>query len=410
MTAFALVFIMPGCLVDKLGGAFEHEPDELREGLSPDAKALIARASEEVDPKRRFDYHTHIIGSGDSGSGCYINQHMLTWAHPYARFRFLVYASASGVKNLEKGLDRQYMDRLVRLVRNIDGHGRHLVLGLDQYHTRDGRPDPNRTEYYVPNPYAAEIAQRHPDLFLSAVSIHPYRSDALEALTKWAKKGARVVKWIPNAMGIDPSDKRCGHFYDIMRQHQMILLTHTGDEKAIEAEGDQKYGSPLLLRKALDKGVKVIMAHAASLGENADLDSPQGEPVHNFNLFMRLMDDKRYEGLLFADISATLQYNRVDRVLETLLKRADLHHRLVNGSDYPLPAVNVLIRLGKLEKVGLITEQERAWLKEIYHYNPLLFDFVLKRTVKLRGAKQGFPPSVFMLNNALAPLSDEILI
>jgi len=44
---------------------------------------------------------------------------------------------------------------------------------------------------------------------------------------------------------------------------------------------------------------------------------------------------------------------------------------------------------------------ERAPLNEIYHYNPLLFDFVVKRTVKLPGTGKKFPPSVFMTNASL---------
>jgi len=59
----------------------------------------------------------------------------------------------------------------------------------------------------------------------------------------------------------------------------------------------------------------------------------------------------------------------------TLLKRQDLHSRLVNGSDYPLPAINSLIWTRSLVRSGFITAEERQSLNEIYDYNPLLFDF-----------------------------------
>ena len=32
--------------------------------------------------------------------------------------------------------------------------------------------------------------------------------------------------------------------------------------------------------------------------------------MHNFDLFLRLMDEKRYEGLVFGEISAMTQFNR----------------------------------------------------------------------------------------------------
>jgi mannonate dehydratase len=124
--------------------------------------------------------------------------------------------------------------------------------------------------------------------------------------------------------------------------------------------------------------------------------------VDNFDLFLRLMDEKRYEGLLFGEISAMTQFNRSGKPLRTMLAREDLHERLVNGSDYPLPAVNLLIRTRPLVKQGYISGEQGDWLKEIYDYNPLLFDFVLKRTLKLPGASKGFPASIFMTNSSLS--------
>src|SRR6185503_3734461 len=109
---------------------------------------------------------------------------------------------------------------------------------------------------------------------------------------------------------------------------------------------------------------------------------------------------KRYEGLLFGEISAMTQFNRAEK-LKTILAREDLHERLVNGSDYPLPAVNILIRTGALMKQGYLTADERNRLNEIYDYNPLLFDFVLKRTLKLPGTDKRLPAKVFITNSAL---------
>lgn len=197
-------------------------------------------------------------------------------------------------------------------------------------------------------------------------------------------------------MGIDPADPRCDPFYKKMRELDLILLSHGGEEKAVQAEEDQKLGNPLLLRRALDHGVRVIVAHCAGLGQNEDLDDRDKQRRPNFDLFIRLMDDKKYEGLVFGEISAMTQFNRCGNPLTTIIEREDLHERLVNGSDYPLPAVNVLIRTRTLVKNGYITAVERQCLNEIYDYNPLLFDFVLKRTIKLPGTRKRLPASIFM--------------
>jgi uncharacterized protein len=388
------------CLIHFIGGAFKHQPDELSDRISSKAADLIKRAFNDIDSSRLVDYHTHIAGIGTSPSGAFINPKMRSWAHPFHHLKFKVYLSAAGVADVDKA-DTQLVARLVNLVKNISHHGKHRLLAFDKNYFPDGTENLEKTEFYVPNDYAFALAEQHPELFIPTISVNPYRPDALTELERWARRGARVVKWLPNAMGINPADPKCDPFYQKMKELDLILLSHGGEEKAVEAQEDQKLGNPLLLRRGLDHGVKVIVAHCAGLGENEDLDHAEKKLRSNFDLFMRLMEDKRYEGLVFGDISAMTQFNRIGKPLTTILEREDLQERLVNGSDYPLPAINVLIRTTPLVKNGYINAAERDVLNEIYDYNPLLFDFVLKRTMKLPGTNRRLPASIFMTNSAL---------
>ena len=344
------------CLLHHIAGAFNHQPEQLRDRLSPKASDLVKRAFDDIDPSRLVDYHTHVVGIGKGGTNAFVNPKMLTWRRPFDRLKFKVYLSAGAVTDVEHA-DEQIIERLVRLVSNIEGHGKYRLLAFDKNYHRDGTANLAKTEFYVPNDYVFTLVKRYPDLFEPVISVNPYRADALDELERGAKRGARMVKWLPNAMGIDPSDSLCDPFYQKMKELDLVLLSHGGEEKAVEAKEDQRHGNPLLLRRALDHGVKVIVAHCAGLGDNEDLDDPQRKRVPNFDLFLRLMDDKRYEGLLFADISAMTQFNRIGKPLTTILQREDLHERLVNGSDYPLPAINVLIRTGALRKQGYITRR-----------------------------------------------------
>ena len=388
------------CLLHHIGGAFTRKPEELKDGVSRKAADLIKRAFNDIDPQRLIDHHTHVAGIGTGNTNTFVNPKMRTWAHPFHHLKFKVYLSAAGVQDVCRA-DSELAQRLANLVRHIDNHGKHRLLAFDKNYHPNGSVNLEKTEFYVPNEYVFALAEQHPDLFVPNISVNPYRTDALTELEKWARRGARIVKWLPNAMGIDPSDPRCDPFYQKMKQLDLILLSHGGEEKAVEAAEDQKLGNPLLLRRALDHGVKVIVAHCAGLGENPDLDSPDKRLRHNFDLFMRLMEEKRYEGLVFGEISAMTQFNRIGKPLTTVLEREDLHERLLNGSDYPLPAINVLIRTRPLVKGGYINANERASLNEIYDYNPLLFDFVLKRTLKLPGTNKRLPAAVFMTNPAL---------
>jgi predicted TIM-barrel fold metal-dependent hydrolase len=388
------------CLVNHIGGAFTRRPEELKDSVSWRAADLIKRSFGDIDPARLVDHHTHVAGLGAGGTDAFVHPKMRSWMHPFHHLKFRVYLSAAGVEDVDWA-DAELIQRLANLIKHIEHHGKHRLLAFDKNYRPDGSVNLDKTEFYVSNEYVFALAEQYPDLFVPNISVNPYRSDAVQELEKWAVRGARIVKWLPNAMGIDPSDPRCDVFYQKMKELDLILLSHGGEEKAVEAEEDQKLGNPLLLRRALDHGVKVIVAHCAGLGDNQDLDSPGQKRVANFDLFMRLMDEKRYEGLLFGEISAMTQFNRMGKPLTTILQREDLHERLLNGSDYPLPAINVLIRTRPLVKAGYITAAERESLNEIYDYNPLLFDFVLKRTIKLPGTDKRLPASVFMMNTGL---------
>ena len=390
-------------LLKHLGGAFSHQPSELKSGLSPGASDLVKRAFDGIDPARLIDYHTHVVGTGAGGTGNFIHPKMQTLRHPFHRFKFNIYLSAAGIENLEHA-DREFIMRLADLARNIEHHGKYQLLAFDKNYNRDGTVNLEKTEFYVSNEYVFTLAEEFSDIFVPTISIHPYRRDALEELEKWARHDvprAHMVKWLPNAMNIDPSDPVCDPFYEKMKELDLVLLSHGGEEKAVEAEEDQKLGNPLLLRRALDHGVKVVIAHCAGMGENEDLDDPQKPLVSNFDLFMRLMEDERYEGLVFGEISAMTQFNRAGAPLRTVLERRDLHARIINGSDYPLPAINALIWTRQLRRLGYITSRERSSLNEIYDYNPLLFDFALKRHLKAPRTNERLPASVFMMNPAL---------
>jgi predicted TIM-barrel fold metal-dependent hydrolase len=371
------------CLIHMVAGAFKHEPEALGSKLSDGARRLVEQAFADVDPGGLRDYHVHMVGLGTDGSGMTVNPKMLSWRYPLFRIRTAVYQSGARVTDFAHA-DRQYVERLVRLIGSVEGHGKAHVLAFDHYYNADGSINHAKTNFYTPNEFVCGLAEQYPDVFAPTISVHPYRPDALQELEKWARRGVRFVKWLPNAQGMNAADPRCDGYYRMMKQYNMTLLTHVGEEQAVAAAEDQAFGNPLLFRRPLEMGVKVIMAHCASLGENEDFDHP-GNKVKSFALFMRLMDDPRYADLLYGDLSAMTQFNRLPGPMTEILRRQDLHDRLVDGSDYPLPAINIVIQTRALVKHGLITREERRFLNEIYHCNPLLFDYVVKRTLRLPG-------------------------
>jgi mannonate dehydratase len=147
--------------------------------------------------------------------------------------------------------------------------------------------------------------------------------------------------------------------------------------------------NPLHVRALLERGVRVIVAHCASLGHAPDLDRHSAPEVPAFELFARLMEERSFEGRLFGDISAVFQRNREPAVWQVLLERAHWHARLLHGSDYPLPGLKWLTSLPKLRAAGLLAEADEAPLAELREHNPLLFDLALKRSLRLGGGRSG---------------------
>ncbi len=114
-----------------------------------------------------------------------------------------------------------------------------------------------------------QLSAAYPDVFMPVASVHPYRPDAVQQLERWAGKGARMIKWLPNSsarmqqqqrgavrakrrsmahtaalafllspfdsMGINPSSPLCAPFYAAMRRLGLVLLTHTGVEHSVDA-------------------------------------------------------------------------------------------------------------------------------------------------------------------------------
>lgn len=399
----ALVLLVVGgaCIaLRSLGAASSRPAADFGAQASPAARELARRAFEGLDPARILDHHAHLAGIGTDGSGCGVDERVFSWLHPKKRVQFLFYLDAAGVRERAHA-DREMVQRLSELCARSPVPLRCALLAFDHACGPDGSLDAEHSELYVPNEWTARIAAEDPAHFLAACSVHPHRPDALAELARCAARGQKLVKWLPNSMGIDPADPRCDAFYAALVAHGMTLLVHTGEEQAVDGGAAQQYGNPLRLRRALERGVRVIAAHCGSLGEGEDLDRPGHQAQSNFDLWLRLMGET-HPGELWGDISAVSFRNRDERVLRTLLERTDLHARLLYGSDWPLPALRVLVGSARLEELGFLTHAERLALDEIYDFNPLLADFALKRT--LHGAHgERFAERVFQAREWLVP-------
>ena len=318
---------------------------------------------------------------------------MLSLASPGQYARRLFFLNAGCAHDAKDSVDRAYVERLHNLLDGMPGT-KIMLLAFDRAHDERGEPDAEHTAFYVPDAYARDMTRAHPQYFEWAASVHPYARDALERLGEAKREGARAVKWLPAAMGIDPASPKCDRFYQSLVRNDLPLISHAGEERAVLGRDAHDYGNPLRLRRALDAGVRVVIAHCASMGSDRDLDRGESGPyVDSFALFARLMQRKEYENRLYGDISAMTQINRAGPALKRIIEDESWHARLVNGSDYPLPGVMPLFSVEHLVSIGLLSASFSAVLTDIRRHNPLLFDFVLKRA--LRSGGKALPAGVF---------------
>lgn len=356
--------------------------------------ALVQAAWAGIRQELVWDCHAHIAGVGDGGSGIVVHPDMGKFYHPLQYVQKVAYMNAGCAHDADGNVDTVYVERMRNLLDGMPVGYKLVLLAFDWFYDENGKANPGRSTFYVPNDYAQKIARNWPERFEWMASIHPYREDAIAALEEAARAGARGVKWLPAAQGMNPASPRCHAYYDALARLKLPLLVHCGEEKAVHGGDTQHYGNPLHMRAALDRGVKVIVAHCASLGEDVDIDrGQQGPRVASFELFARLMDDPQYRGRLFGDISAVTQINRGGEVLRTLLEKQEWHAHLLHGSDYPLPGVMPLYSTDLMIELGLLPAAHRETLVAIRRHNPLLYDFVLKRHLASRG--KSFAASVF---------------
>lgn len=304
----------------------------------------------------KIDVHVHLAGVGTQGSGC--------WISPAFRrrptFRALRWLHGITRRQMRESVDQDWAERIARGVAESE-LDRAVVLGFDGVYDARGELDRKRSQMIVPPSWVFEACRRHPDRLLPGPSIHPLRPDALELLEECIRRGAVLLKWLPSAQNIDPSDPRLRAFYRRMADARLPLLVHSGGGEQTFAEVAPELSDLARIRAPLEAGVPVVCAHA-------------GTPVHLSRdrdqrpLLRELL--RRYPHL-WLDNSGISNPSRFAH-LPAVAADPELAERTLYGSDFPVPT-NAVYYVGRL---GL----RRTWRLE-RERNPLQRDIDIKRAL-----------------------------
>ena len=160
-----------------------------------------------ADTSKPLDFHVHIVGTGASGTGC--------WLRVGVMHRPLAAMMLRGIgmppDSFERNFDALYAEHLLAQVRQ-SSLGAAMILAHDEVYDSGGQRRPDLGSFHVPNSYVLQLAREHPE-FLPAVSIHPARPDALDELDRCLADGAVAMKCLPNCHNIDCNDRRFTKFW-----------------------------------------------------------------------------------------------------------------------------------------------------------------------------------------------------
>lgn len=279
-----------------------------------------------------IDIHVHLAGVGHGGTGCWMSQQ---------KWNSLVYRILRRMLGLsglpaDADVDLAYLQRLEGDLAAAARQGlldAAVVFPHERIYCDDGTLA-DKQEMYIPNDYALACAARSIQRggqgpgrwrLIPAMSVHPYRADALDETARCIAAGSAAMKWLPSSQNIDPRDSRCRAIFELLACHGLPLIAHTGSEHTV-CVTRKDLADPDILIPALDAGVTVIMSHCATASLPWEKDFSR-----------RFIELARAYPNCYGDTSALTSPGR-SHYLRRLLG-AGLADKLVHGSDYPVPPI-----------------------------------------------------------------------
>jgi hypothetical protein len=190
------------------------------------------------------------------------------------------------------------------------------------------------SDLYSSNSFIRDLCRRHPERFLFGASVHPYRSNAVACVEEVFAAGACLLKWMPQHHNINPADPRTRAVLRACARLGLPVLVHVGEEFTLTTQ--RPAYAPLrpfleVLRELRRDGVMpiTIVAHAATPV------LPWGDRHSHRDLLTALAGEFAHAPL-YADISALTTLAK-SGFLCNLLRRPELHHKLLFGTDFPVP-------------------------------------------------------------------------
>lgn len=274
---------------------------------------------------KTIDIHTHLLSSD------------VAFQRSYDKLALRFFAKKFGMnpKALAHDPYGEYTRALVESVRSSQHVKKIVLFGVDDRVDDAGKSLHKDITVCVTNEDVAALYQGNEDVIIPFFSINPNRPDALDLIDRYADAGFRGAKFLQNYWGVDTREARYRPYFDKLSQRGLPLIVHVGSESSVHSY--KSCESIEMLDHPLDAGVQVICAHMALSYELRRIFKAFSKnPKHYNDEYYILIDMLKKHPNLYADISALLTPVRA-KVLRHLSHQSDIHHKLLFGTDFPVP-------------------------------------------------------------------------
>jgi predicted TIM-barrel fold metal-dependent hydrolase len=294
---------------------------------------------------KTIDVHIHLAGTGCNCSGC--------WISPKFRRRYTIkilqILHKISTRQMNLTIDQDWGEMVSELLRSsaVD-YG--VVLGFDgTVDPKSGTVNRLTSQMIIPPSWVFSLCRKHKNL-LPGPSINPHASNALDILEECIENKAVLIKWLPSAQLINPSDLSLRSFYQRIADAEIPLLIHCGGERTFQSL-DPSLNDVERLEMPLSFGVKVICAHSAT----RVLGSRERDQIPELKALL-----KKYPNL-WVDNSGLCNPSRFAH-LPKLAADSELESRTLYGSDWPVPPNSYYyIRELGVKKIFEL-EAEKNWI------------------------------------------------
>jgi len=271
------------------------------------------------------DIHAHLLSS------------KVSFNRAFDKLGLLLFGGSFGFdsKQIRDDPYLAYTDALVRNIKSSKYLKKSVLFGVDGRIDKLGNEIHRDLTVCATNDELLNLYQKHSEVIIPFFSINPNRKDALDLIDKYYHLGFRGAKFLQNYWGVDLNQKRFIPYYDKLVEYDLPLIIHIGSESSIHS--DKEYEDISMLNLPLQRGVKVIAAHMALSYTIKSLPYAFSRNPRYFNKeYFTLLKMLELHPNLYADLSAILTPVRA-KVLWDLSNRIQIHHKLLFGTDFPVP-------------------------------------------------------------------------